>query len=96
MSLCVDESLADEHFGDAVADSLHNRLNDLRAADSVEELVAGSPQTGVRDGVECVRIQLGPTTWMTIIPNHNRPRLTTAGAADWRRIWRVRIVAIGD
>jgi hypothetical protein len=94
MALCVDESLADQRFGHEEAEALRKRLNDVRAADSVLELVAGSPQAGLWKGCECYQIHLGPANRLTIVPNHEKPRHTAVGKIDLPRVWRVCVVEI--
>ncbi len=52
--VCIDSALADQTLGPAAAEALRNRLVDIRAADSVYDLLAGHPAAGMHDGVECL------------------------------------------
>lgn len=96
LNLCVDESIADERLGIAAAEALRNRLGDIRAADSIYELLAGRPQAvriGDQDGY---RLEIEAGTWLTVVPNHIKPRIDGDGRPDWGRVRRVRVVALGN
>jgi proteic killer suppression protein len=96
LNLCIDESIADERLGTAVAESLRNRLSDIRAADSIHELLAGRPQAvrfGDQDGY---RLEIEAGTWLIVVPNHIKPRADVDGRPDWGSVRRVCVVAVGD
>lgn len=66
LNLCVDQSLADERLGTAAGEALRNRLGDIRAADSIYELLAGRPQAvriGDQDGY---RLEVEPGVWLAV------------------------------
>lgn len=94
MDVCIDGVLADQTLGVAVAEALRNRLDDIRAADSVNDLLAGQPAAGVHDGVECYRVNLVDDSRLVFIPSHNKPPINAQGGVDWLRVRRVRIVAV--
>ena len=94
-NLCIDGALADQSLGLAAAESLRKRLEDIRAADCVLDLLAGQPTAGTISGEACYCINLADGVRLTIVPSHNRPRLNGNGAADWPRVRRVRVVAVG-
>lgn len=96
LNLCVDESLADERLGAAAGEALRNRLGDIRAADSIHELIAGRPHAvliGEQDGY---RVEIESGVWLTVVPNHIKPRVDADGKPDWGRVRRVRVVALGN
>lgn len=96
LNLCIDDSVSDGSLGSAAAEALRNRLSDIRAADSVLELLAGSPTPGQYLGQHCYRLQIASGLWLTIVPNHNKPRLDASGGPDWGRVRRVRVLAVGN
>lgn len=96
LNLCVDVSLADETFGTGAAEALRNRLSDIRAADSVLELLAGRPAPVLHKEQHCYRLEIAVGVWLIMVPNHNKPRLDASGLPDWGRIRRVRVLEVGD
>jgi hypothetical protein len=96
LNLCIDESIADETFGTAAAEALRNRLCDIRAADSVLELLAGRPAPGLYRDQHCYRLEIALGVWLIIAPNHNKPRLDEFGLPDWTRVRRVRVLEVGN
>lgn len=96
LNLCIDESLVERLFCPEAAGGLRNRLDDMRAADSVLQLPAGRPRRDLCDGVDCYRVEFYKDLWLTIIPNHLEPRMNAQGATDWGRVRRVRIVSVGE
>lgn len=94
-NVCIDGALADQTLGPAVAEALRNRLVDIRAADSVYDLLAGQPAADMHDSVECYRVNLVDGARLILVPNHNTPRIDAQGAVDWARVRRVRIMAVG-
>lgn len=96
LNLCIDESIADEKLGIAAAEALRNRLGDIRAADSIHDLLAGRPQAVRISDQEGYRLEIEPGTWLTVVPNHVKPRVDANGWPDWGRVRRVRVVAVGN
>jgi proteic killer suppression protein len=93
-ALCEDEALAAESFGSAVAQALKGRLADMSAADVIDDLPVGQPQSGTYKNVDCVHIQLADSHRLTIVANHRPPRVGTHGATAWDHVRRVRVVAL--
>src|SRR5438034_6550158 len=88
--LCEQEDAAAGKFGDKVALELRARVADLRAADSVADLVAGTPRViGGQDPRLIISI-LGALE-MVIRPNHIRMPLGTDGELDWQHVRRIRL-----
>ena len=74
---------------------LRARLADLRDAQSVEDLVAGSPR--VLDAEqEVMAISLGEGLNISIACNHSNIPRKDDGKVDWSRVRRIRILKIGD
>lgn len=96
LSLCIDESIADQTLGTSAAEALHNRLDDIRAADTVHELLAGRPQAAQFGDQDCYRLEIGDGTWLTFVPNHIKPRVDANGRADWGKVRRVRVIGVGN
>lgn len=96
LNLCVDESIADQKFGSLAAEALRNRLGDIRAAESVFELLAGRPQAVRLGDQDCYRLEIKGGTWLTIVPNHINPRMDVGGKPDWGRVRRIRVMAVGN
>ena len=95
-SLCSDDLIADQKLGICIAEALRNRLNDIRAADSVHELLAGRPRAARYGDQDCYRLDIGDEAWLTLIPNHIKPRLDADGRPDWDRVRRVRVMEVGN
>jgi hypothetical protein len=90
--ICEKEAEAIDALGSDVAMYLRRRLADLRAAASMEDLMAGRP----RQSPDRSKLLLDLVAGQVLVcePNHRvRPR-EKAGVPDWPRISRVKIVAI--
>lgn len=92
--LCEDESLAAQEIGTAAAEALKSRLSDIRAADSIYDVLAGRPQLGKYHGNDCYRFELTEGYHLTVTPSHTRPRKDAAGMTDWGRVRRVRVMLL--
>ena len=92
--LCEDELLATQSLGPAVAEALKRRLADIRAADSIHDVLAGHPEVGRYKNFDCYRFELAGGQRLTVIGNHVTPRANAVGAADWERVRRVRVMPL--
>jgi hypothetical protein len=92
-SICEQEEDAIRAFGDQVAVDLRARIADLRAADSVADMVAGHPRL-INDHDPRMIIAIMDVAEMVIRPNHPQLGRDTGGAFDWQRVHRVRIDAL--
>ena len=92
--LCDDESIAAERLGVDAADYLRRRLADIRAADSIDDLIAGDPRKGTFGNRDCVRLDLASAFELIVVPNHVPPRNDADGTTAWNRVRRVRVVAL--
>jgi hypothetical protein len=94
-SLCEDKSIAERKLGVASAGRLIRRLADLRAADSLADILAGGlvqylwPETSeLSFGLNGSRLVLRV--------NHHVVPVDDLGDIDWKRVTRVKIVRIED
>lgn len=88
-SLCEDEDAAVQKFGKKAAAELRARIADLRAADSVADIVAGAPRFFEDDP----RMTISVLEELEIVlrPNHLNMPLQAAGGVDWSHVRRLRI-----
>ncbi len=92
--LCEKRAEAEGHLGSAVARKLRGRLSDLRAANSVTDLIAGNPRE-LRSGRNAqIAISLGETGKIVFSANHNNIPLLDSGSVNWSKVTRVLIVRI--
>jgi hypothetical protein len=92
-AICENPTTADTELGPAVAQTLRNRLADLRAATSLSDLVAGSPRI-LNHRSQCMAVNLREGFQMIFAPNHvNNPRDGRNGI-DWTKVRRIKIVEI--
>ena len=96
LNLCFDESIAEQKFGNVAAEALRNRLDDIRAADAVHELLAGHPHAAQLGNQHCYRLEIEGGKWLIIVPNHITPRVDGEGRPDWGKVRRVRVIAVGN
>ena len=94
--LCEDEKTAKKRLGNSSAKKLRSRLADLRAAQTVRDLVAGKPHPlkSDRDGEFSLELHGG---MRLVFAPANEPVPRTAGdAVDWERVTEVSVTFIGD
>ncbi|BDB72292.1 hypothetical protein Cthiooxydans_47040 [Comamonas thiooxydans] len=91
---CADEAVAAQTLPTEVVANLKHRIADIRAADSMEEVIAGKPRQGTYNGEECYFIDLGRSHELTLVQAHVEPRRTADGALDWSRTRRVKVVSL--
>lgn len=90
---CEEEKAAVNKFGGTLASELRARIADLRAADSVADLVAGSP-TFTGGDEPSMTVLVSDSLELVFRPNHvNNPHNAT-GALDWSRVRRLKLVRI--
>ncbi|TQE73420.1 hypothetical protein [Leptospira noguchii] len=93
--LCENSSHALKSLGEPVSKKLKNRLSDFRAASSVQDLIFGGLIDKLGSG-ENVIIDLGDNSEMVCISNHNPQPLLSPSKIDWQRVFRIKIVKIGQ
>ena len=96
--LCNDDRLARKKWGKAQAGILGRRLDDLRAAPSLEVL-RGLPGglhelKGTRAGQLALDLKGGDR--LIIEPAHEPPPTKPDGGLDWKQVTAVRIVEVVD
>ncbi|WP_061227202.1 hypothetical protein [Leptospira interrogans] len=96
--LCERESQALKFLGEPVSSKLRNRLSDLRAASSVQDLVLGDliDELGSSENIKIFSIDLGTNYEMVCISNHNPQPLLSPSKIDWQRVFRIKIIKIGQ
>lgn len=87
--LCEHEEHAIASIGLSAAEALHRRLADIRAAEFIDEVVAGKPSRSKIEGVACVLFDLNGEYTLAIAANHSPPRLDESGSTAWSRVRRV-------
>ena len=90
-SICENESEAQTKLGLNVAMKLKNRLSDLSAANSVNELIAGSPSK-IND--DLYRINLIENHFILFSSNHIQTPLLESGEINWNEVSRIKILKI--
>lgn len=93
-TLCENSAKAEAAFGIEAAIRLQRRLADLRAANSVNELVEGS-YTRTADGVgNQIIFDLSVDIKMIIVPNHMVAPTLRTGKIDWKKVRRIKVITI--
>lgn len=91
--LCESQKIATKKLGFDSAKKLRNRLNQLKTANTVEDLYFGNPHplTGDRKGE--FSLELGGGKRLTFVPDQD---LLENESIDWSQVSKVKIVYIGD
>jgi hypothetical protein len=92
--LCESEEKATRDLGGRVAQKLRRRLADLRAATSVNDLVAGRPRELEGAPHRNLAVNLSESSRIVFCANHNTIPLLPSGRVDWSRVSRVKILRI--
>jgi hypothetical protein len=92
--ICENAETARSKLGPKVSDKLKRRLADLRAAISVDDLIAGQPY--MPDGVREARIalELGGGRRLIFAANHAVLPKLESGKMDWSKVSRVKLLRI--
>lgn len=92
-TLCENEEAATRELGAKRAGSLRRRLADLRAAVSVNDLVASHPRQ-TADSKDNLEIDVGAGSRLVFCANHSViPRLASRNV-DWSSVSRVKLLRI--
>lgn len=92
-TICEDDAVAVKALGAPAAEALQQRLADLRAAESISELLVGSPRTSDTDG-STLTITLTASAHSIWAANHVSPPRDSSGRIDWDRTRRLRLLEI--
>ena len=91
--LCEDPDAADRHMGRNVAEVFRDRLADVRAAASVEDLIVGNPRRHGPEG-EFLRIAVGRDIDIVLKANHRRSVIDGSGRVDWTHVSYVKMIEV--
>jgi proteic killer suppression protein len=94
--LCEDEKTAKKNLGRDSAKKLKSRLADLRAAQTVRDLVAGKPHPLKRDRAGEFSLELHGGVRLVFAPANEPAPRTVDEAVDWARVTEVLVIYIGD
>lgn len=91
--VCENDLLAERKFGVEVAAVLRRRLADLRAANTLLDMVVGRPDL---NGVTAQRIDIsvGETHLMKSRIDHYSYSRTKDGAVNWKAVHRMKVVSV--
>jgi proteic killer suppression protein len=94
--ICENAEIAKRELGPEVSEKLRRRLADIRAAVSVNDLIAGRPYE--LDGARQRRIavRLGEKQRLVFGANHAVPPKLESGKMDWSKVSRVKVLQIGS
>ncbi len=90
-SICENESKAQTKLGLNVAMKLKNRLSDLLAASSVNDLLTGYP-TKIDD--DLYKVNLAENYFLLFSSNHTKNPLLESGEINWDEVSRIKILDI--
>ena len=93
--ICEDEIKAQEQLGAETAFKLKSRLADMRAADSVTDIVVGNPREINSQGNPAFKIDLSLKECIIFIPVHSKLPVLSDGKIDWHNVSRVKLISIG-
>jgi toxin HigB-1 len=91
-TLCENNTKAARELGHAAAEQLKHRLADLRAAQSIRDLVASPPEQ-LEDPME-VSVAIGSGFHLLLRANHPETPIVKSGCVDWSTVERVKIMRI--
>ncbi|WP_095202989.1 hypothetical protein [Mesorhizobium carmichaelinearum] len=93
-SLCEDPEAATAEYGSDVARALMNRVADIAAAETIENVIAGNPTISDSGKGDSISILLGEGHSIILMCNHLNPPTSALGKVDWSKVSRVRIEGI--
>lgn len=95
-SICETSDIADQVLGPDIGNILRRRLADIRAALSINDLVAGSPIIENFSEEPSLIINLSNESILVLVPNHVRNPIGESGEVDWSKVTRLKVFHIGD
>lgn len=94
-AVCENRRKAEAKFGAYIAQLLFDRLADLRAADSISDLIVGNPQAfDDLEGLSILRIELANNYVVILHPNHVELPKDKKGLLNWKTVTRLKIMKI--
>jgi hypothetical protein len=94
-NICYDDDKAKEMLGLPVALALKTRLADMRAAEFVSDLIAGSPGEVTLEGSPAYKLNLSTQQQLIFCSCHGNPPVPDGGGIDWHKVSRVKLMKIG-
>lgn len=92
--ICEDEIKALERLGSDIASKLKSRLADMRAAESVTDLIVGNPREMVYQDMPAFKIDLSPKECLIFCPVHSKLPVLLNGSIDWHNVSRIKLICI--
>lgn len=92
--ICENMAIAERKFGLKVAERLKRRLADLRAANNVNDIIAGKPQVVNTAHPQQLMLELCDGYCLFFCANHNQIPLLTPNEINWSKVSRVKILRI--
>ena len=93
-TICESEVQANSELGSDVAEILKHRLADLRAATTINDLVAGRSLIVDDANQEQMIINLQHGYRIVFCANHTKNPTTETGETDWTKVSRIKILRI--
>ena len=94
--LCENERIGTRKLGAQGAKKLRRRLADMRAAQTVTDLIAGRPHPLKGDRARQFAVDLDGARRLVFTAANDPPPTQDDGSVDWRQVTAVTIVFIGD
>jgi len=94
--LCEEDKHQRKQLGEKRAKRLKNRLNELRAVETVSQLQLGRPHALTEDRAGQYSVDLDGPMRLLFEPTDQPPPTLEAGGIDWKQVSSVRILEIGD
>lgn len=94
--LCEQKAVAQKQLGQPCARKLRARLNNLLAAESVQDLVAGRPHPLKGDRSGQFALDLEGAKRLVFESGNDPVPCKEDGSIDWSKVTHVRVVFIGD
>ena len=92
-TICESEAHAKTTLGLRVAEVLKHRLADIRAATSIDDLIAGKPHL-INEIDQHMAIDLSDGYRIVICANHLKNPIMKSGRLNWSKVSRVKILRI--
>lgn len=94
--LCRQSKLATRKLGAESAKKLQRRLNELFAANTVAELVAGRPHPLLRDRLGQYAVDLHSGCRLIFKPTRQPPPAKPDGSINWAQVDDITLIEAGD
>lgn len=91
--ICENEAKAKKTYGDLCSKNLFSRLSDLKAAETIYDVIAGNPS--VINPTE-ISISLDENLKLIITANHTSNPLDNNAEIDWWHVSRIKITSIEE